>query len=152
MNSEKFTNLTFEIIDNSGNNFLEKHQLLQDRLREYNATVMPNYKVIEKLFLFKDDCEQLIAGLYGYHSFGRFCIDLLWVADDFRKERLGTKLLENLEQYAFENKILYIRVNTATFQALDFYLKNGYEILTKLPLQTNYDEQQYDHYLIKYIK
>jgi hypothetical protein len=54
-------------------------------------------------------------------------------------------------RWARKNAVLYIRLNTGSFQAPDFYLKHHYHVFAKLPLVMNSKEQQYDYYLIKYL-
>ena len=99
-----------------------------------------------------DDTNNLIAGLYGYFFWGMFYIDLLWVDEKHRKQKLGSKLLMEVEKQAAEKKALYIRVNTATFQALDFYQKNSYEVFSKLPIKFADMVDQFDYYLVKHLK
>jgi len=60
-------------------------------------------------------------------------------------------LLAKVEEYAAQKEALYVRTNTATFQALDFYLKNGYELFAKLPILVDGVKGQEDCYLIKYL-
>ena len=57
----------------------------------------------------------------------------LWVDETIRKDGWGSKLIANLEQYALSKSIANIRLETTTFQALDFYLKLGYSIFGELP-------------------
>jgi ribosomal protein S18 acetylase RimI-like enzyme len=132
--------------------FDKEYKLLQNKLRANNiARVGKDIKRKPLMLLYYDKKNNLIAGLYGYQSWGMFYIDLLWVNEDFRLQKLGTKLLKTAEEYAVKNKALYVRVNTASFQAPEFYLKNGYEIFGKLPMLVDAKEQHYDYYLVKYL-
>lgn len=44
----------------------------------------------------------------------------LWVDEKIRNDRWGSRLLQNLEQYAASKNVIGIRLETSTFQALDF--------------------------------
>jgi GNAT superfamily N-acetyltransferase len=142
-------NLNLKIITQD---FDKEYELLQNKLRASNiARTGKDIKRQPLMLLYYDEKNNLIAGLYGYLSWGMFYVDLLWVEEAFRSQNLGSKLLKTAEEYAVKNKALYIRVNTASFQAPDFYLKNGYEIFGKLPLLVDSKEQHYDYYFVKYL-
>lgn len=125
---------------------------LKKKLREYNASKIKDYNSRDYFFGYYDENDNLIAGLYACCRLGKFHIDYLWVDESFRKTGLGTKLLKQAEEIAIKNKVLYIRLNSGTFQAPDFYLKNGYQIFAKLPILTNGNEEHYDYYFVKYLK
>ncbi len=54
-------------------------------------------------------------------------IDELWVADELRGQGLGTKLMQEVEQYAASESLSGIWLWTQSWQAADFYEKLGYE-------------------------
>ena len=55
-------------------------------------------------------------------------IDILWVDEKYRENRLGTKLLKEIERIATEENCSLIHLDTFDFQAKNFYIKHGYEI------------------------
>ena len=55
-------------------------------------------------------------------------IDTLWIKEEYRKEKLGSKLLKEVEEIAKEKGCHLIHLDTFDFQAKDFYIKYGYEI------------------------
>lgn len=67
----------------------------------------------------------ILASMYGW---GCVRVDVLWVADGYRKEGLGSRLLMELEKKARQENVTLIHLDTFDFQARDFYLKNGYEL------------------------
>lgn len=79
-------------------------------------------------------------------------IDLLWVDKLYRHQGLGSNLLKMAEAYAIENKVLYARVNTGSFQAPKFYSKLGYKQFAKLPIIADTKRKHHDYYFIKYFK
>jgi ribosomal protein S18 acetylase RimI-like enzyme len=133
-------------------NIDEIHGLIKRKLVEYNTSqIGSNSRPPEKIAFAYYNNEQLIAGLYAYQSLGNFYIDLLWVDENYRHQKLGTKLLNIAKEYAEKNKALYVRVDTASFQAPEFYLKNGYECFAKLPIAVEGKEHQYNYYFVKYL-
>ena len=125
-------------------------KLLEKKLIAYNTSQIKNYKHNPVAFSYYDN-KKLIAGLFAYQFLGKFFIDLLWVDDSYRHQGLGTKLLKAAEKYATKNKALYTRVNSGSFQAPEFYLKNNYEQFAKLPLITTDKKTHYDYYFVKYL-
>ena len=126
---------------------------LRKQLKAYNISQTGDYQKKQVVFAYYKN-KKLIAGLYGYQSLGMFYIDLLWVTPDFQRQKLGTNLLSLAENFAAKNKALYIRVNTASFQALEFYLKNNYQLFAKFPLALDNKKrkkQEYDYYFVKYL-
>lgn len=140
-------NLLFVFTENCST---KASELLRNKLKNYNVSKIGAYDKQDYLFEYYQENE-LVAGLYAYFRLGVFCIDILWVAEALRQQNYGTKLLVEAEKVARELNALYIRVNTGTFQALDFYLNHHYEVFAKLPLLTKCDTLQYDYYLLKYL-
>jgi len=124
---------------------------LRNKLKAYNESKIGNYEINKYIFAYHNENNDLVAGLYAFCRTGSFHIELLWVDESLRGQKLGTKLLKQAEECARNNGAFYLKVNTASFQALDFYLKNGYEIFAKLPLLINGMDNQYDYFLVKYL-
>lgn len=81
----------------------------------------------------KDDQGIVLGGIVGEIAWDWMLIQGLWVDESIRAKGWGGKLLSALEQHSFSKKIIGIRLETTTFQALDFYLKFGYNIFGELP-------------------
>lgn len=103
-----------------------------DKLVEYNLKQVP--KMQEKKFVnitkkILDAENNIIAGCYAkMYCWNIIYIDILWVDERYRKQGLGSKLLEQIEKIAVERKCSLIHLDTFDFQAKDFYLKHGYEV------------------------
>lgn len=76
--------------------------------------------------LLRDDAGQLIAGLDGFTWGGYAMIEWLWVHGAYRRDGLGTRLVEAAELEAARRGCVVVRVNTHTFQAPGFYTGLGY--------------------------
>ena len=59
-------------------------------------------------------------------------IDILWVDEKYRKQGLGSKLLEAAESEAKARGCHSVHVDTMTWQAPEFYKKHGYKIIGEL--------------------
>jgi ribosomal protein S18 acetylase RimI-like enzyme len=57
---------------------------------------------------------------------------VLWVAERVRGRAVGTRVMEGLESVALRPGARRSRVETTSFQALDFYRKRGYEVFGQI--------------------
>lgn len=99
------------------------------RLKEYNREKVPNFP--EKVyfnFMAKDETGNIIGGIKCKVHWGWLHIDLFWVDDNYRGKGIGTNLIQQAEKEALKHNIAGAYVETADFQALDFYQKEGYTI------------------------
>jgi len=111
--------LDFEVLKKGLNDFNEAH-----------TGVLPREKIASFV---KTDQDNTLGGIIGEIKWGWLYVEGLWVADSVRTNGLGEKLLQSLEQDAFSKGITNFRLETTSFQALDFYLKQGYSVFGQLP-------------------
>jgi GNAT superfamily N-acetyltransferase len=84
-------------------------------------------------FVIKDENGNEIAGiLAGMGYWNGLEIKILWVNEAYRKEGLGTKLLNHTETMAKAKGATISMLDTFDFQAEAFYLKNGYEVVGEI--------------------
>lgn len=79
-------------------------------------------------FVIENDKGKFEAGISGFHYYGCFYIDLLFVAEKARGKGYGSKLMQKAEDLARERKCLFMAVNTMDFEAKPFYEKHGFII------------------------
>lgn len=110
-------------------------EYLVRKLVEYNLSKVQS----EQSELFIDLSQKImhdgkiIAGIIArMYCWNIIYIDTLWVDPDYRNEKLGTLLLNAVEQKALENNVHLIHLDTFDFQAKDFYEKQGYEVFGQL--------------------
>ncbi|MEL3971537.1 GNAT family N-acetyltransferase [Rossellomorea oryzaecorticis] len=107
----------------------EDSDYIRKKLIEYNmSSIDEKVKTpLEKVsFVIRDDHDEIVGGVVGETFWHHLHIDYLWVAEEYRKEGYGVKLIERLEDYA-RGKGCYLAVlDTFSFQAPDFYKKLGY--------------------------
>lgn len=60
-------------------------------------------------------------------------IDALWVEARFRNNGIGKQLMEKASQFAVQNKVREIQLNTYFKDAHDFFLSRGFEDVAIIP-------------------
>ena len=71
----------------------------------------------------------IIGGIIGGTYWGWMYVDILWVHEDHRGKGIGTKLLTEAETEAKARGCHHVHLDTMSWQAPDFYKKQGYSIL-----------------------
>jgi ribosomal protein S18 acetylase RimI-like enzyme len=110
----------------------EEINFVNDALREFNdKKVGPDNHVLLNIVEYDED-KNVIAGILGGTYWGWMHIDILWVDEKYRKQGLGSKLLEAAEEEAKKRGCHSVHVDTMSWQALDFYKKHRYKIISEL--------------------
>ena len=105
---------------------------LEDRLYEFNVARTGIADGLLLSIFVRDDAGEIAAGVYGW-TWGGCCeVRYLWVREDRRGERLGSRLLAAAEAEAVRRGCRQIVLDTHSFQAPEFYRKLGYEVLAVL--------------------
>jgi GNAT superfamily N-acetyltransferase len=102
---------------------------VRNQLIAFNAKHVPNGTYEEINLCMKNDSGAVIAGLNGAICWNWMEIDILWVDETHRGEGMGSLLLAEAERIARDNQCSFIKLNTFSFQAPDFYRKYGYEVI-----------------------
>ena len=79
-----------------------------------------------------DENQNVIAGILGGTYWGWLHIDILWVDENFRSKKIGSRLLIAAENEAKKRGCHSVHVDTMSWQAPEFYKKNGYKIISEL--------------------
>ena len=85
----------------------------------------------------RDAKKTLRGGLKGVGLCGSLYIQVLSIDPALRGQKLGTVLLQKAEAYAKSKDYSLLYLDTFSFQALPFYLKNGYQIFSEFALDGN---------------
>ncbi len=119
----------------SGNNkFLDEQ--IANKLRMFNKEKKEWFKKQgnkskqQSFYVFDGDF--LIGGAVGFVRYNWYFLDFLFVMEKYRKQKFGTKLLHQIEDFAKKEKLTGVRMETWDFQALGFYKANGYEIFGEI--------------------
>jgi len=104
---------------------------VRDRMIEFNLKHFPEelhgrYQEVN-LFL-KNTDGRIYGGIVGEICWNWIEIHLLFVEENLRKSGYGTRLLSEAEKIAREKKCDFMKLDTLSFQALDFYKQQGFEV------------------------
>ena len=83
-------------------------------------------------YVLKDPEGESVGGILGETYWDWFYIDLLWVAEEIRRQGYGTQLLEIAEEEAHVRGAKNAYLDTFSFQSPEFYYKNGYQVFGEL--------------------
>lgn len=117
-------------------------QELITELEAYNYSKLGDNHKQPIMSMIKQPNGKLVGGVFAYLSYGWCTIELLWIDEQYRGNDLATKILKKIEAFAINEGVIRFKVETGSFQALDFYKKQGFEVYAELedyPLgHTNY--------------
>jgi ribosomal protein S18 acetylase RimI-like enzyme len=80
-------------------------------------------------FFLKDDNGQTVGGLNGFCYYGCLYMDQLYIAEPYRGQGWGTKLVKMAESFGAEQKCTIFTVTTMDWEARSFYEKLGYVVI-----------------------
>lgn len=104
-----------------------KAQEIGDLIRAYNRSKREVAESEPLNLYLEDEKGNLMAGLVA-ETFGNWLeIEYLFVKEELRGQRIGSKLLQRAENEAKNRNCRFAFVNTYQFQAPDFYLSHGYK-------------------------
>jgi GNAT superfamily N-acetyltransferase len=89
---------------------------------------MANLRRRDLAVLLRDAKGRVLGGLVGHSFWGWAYIELVWLPDGLRRRGHGTRLLALAEAEARKRGCIGIRLDTASFQAPDFYPRLGFEL------------------------
>jgi GNAT superfamily N-acetyltransferase len=113
----------------------EESALIDRGLHEFNLANLGEDVIYDyaRLAVFsRDDHDHVIGGIHGELVWEWLYIRALWVNDTCRGMGIGSQLLSRLEAAALSRGFSKSHLETTDFQALGFYLKNGYEVFGEL--------------------
>ena len=115
----------------------EDEKFIANKIKEYNSKKTPLMEqvAVERIFKTMKDLEgNIIGGILSIvnHYSKSLYIDILWIKEEYRKDRYGSILMDEVEREAKEKGVYLLNLDTFDFQAKDFYIKRGYELYAVL--------------------
>lgn len=113
----------------------EEQEYLDNRLGDYNIEQVPatQQPLVVPLNYCLEDKGKIIAGINAdMYLWNILYIAILFIEKDYRKQELGSYLLNKVESQAKEMGAKLAHTDTYDFQAKDFYIKHGYEVFAIL--------------------
>lgn len=123
-------------------------QYIADELYYFNLKHFPKDlggRYEEICLYLKDDEGVVRGGILGEICWNWLEIHIFMLDEDIRKQGYGTKLLAEIEKIAVEKDCDFIKVDTLSFQALNFYQKNGYKVFGSI----DNVGRDFEHYYLK---
>ena len=105
---------------------------ISDGLDAYNKSVVPGGDWKPLWIVGRDDAGIVQAGLRRITEFDWLFVDWLWVAEPFRRQGVGSRLLTGAEAIARERRCSSCYLDTFSFQAPEFYKRHGYQEFGRL--------------------
>jgi len=104
-------------------------QVVLDGLLAFNVGYIgePNARPVA-CFLRDDDTGAVRGGLLGHVRWRWLYIAKFWLPDELRGQGHGSRLMREVERWAWAEGCLGIHLDTFEYQALPFYRKLGYEL------------------------
>ena len=96
-------------------------------LDDYNFGIVENDNHEALNIVAKADDGKIIGGILGGTYWKWLHIERFWIAGEHRGRGIGSKLLREIEKDAVARGCRNAHLETHDFQALRFYLKNGYK-------------------------
>ena len=106
---------------------------VRDSLGLFNVGVTGDSYFSPLAIFLKDERNAVLGGALGHVWGGWLDLDALWVAEPFRGEGYGAKLLRAAEDEARTQGCHGVFLTTFSFQAKPFYEKFGYEVVADIP-------------------
>ena len=101
-------------------------------LDAYNDSIAPGGDWKSLWIIGRDEAESPRAGLRGVTAYDWLFVIWLWVAEPFRRQGVGSRLLSGAEAIARERRCSSCYLDTFSFQAPEFYKRHGYHEFGRL--------------------
>lgn len=95
-------------------------------LNEHNKAQAGDPQHVPLWLLARDNAGKVQGGVLGQTYWSWCVIDVLAVAEPYRRQGIGSRLLAKAEEIARGRGCIGVRLDTVSFQAPDFYRRHGY--------------------------
>ena len=106
---------------------------VRESLALFNVAVTGDSYYSPLAIFLKDERGAVLGEAVGHVWGGWLDLDALWVAEPFRRQGYGAKLLRAAEDEARTQGCHGVFLTTFSFQALPFYEKFDYEVVADIP-------------------
>lgn len=115
-----------EIIQSNGQ---EERDFIRSKVIDHNMQKLAGSASMPKEeagFIVRGSGGEILGGVTGTAYWGHMHIDFLWVDPLCRGQRIAEQLMQAIEQYSRERQYRLLVVDTFSFQAPEFYKKQGF--------------------------
>lgn len=110
----------------------EDSQVIRNGIDTYNAAMGVPFDWVPLALFVRDPQGVILGGLTGGTYWNWLYVALLWLHEEVRRQGLGSQLLARAEQEGLRRGCHHAFLDTTSFQALPFYLKQGYQLYAQL--------------------
>ncbi|HAT8176255.1 TPA: GNAT family N-acetyltransferase [Legionella pneumophila] len=103
----------------------QQDKIIRDGIVNFNAPFTGTKP--ERYSIYVKDNEDIIGGAIVYAHKSSIYVDVLWIKEEYRGLGIGAQLLRSVEAEAIKRGIPASTLDTFSFQAERFYLKQGYQ-------------------------
>jgi GNAT superfamily N-acetyltransferase len=107
--------------------------VIMDGVRAYDLSRI-GYRDFRRLAVAVRDRQtgKVVGGLYGRSEFGLVYVDWLFLPEDLRRARIGSRVLALAEEEGRRRGCTHIALTTLSVEAPGFYKKQGYAVAATL--------------------
>ncbi|MBU3131004.1 GNAT family N-acetyltransferase [Clostridium gasigenes] len=127
----------------------EDISVILNNLIKYNLAHIELREVKPIAIFVNDENDNKIGGISAETHGNWLEVSFLWVDEKLRGQKIGSKLLKDVEVEAIKRGCKYSFLDTFSFQAKDFYVKLGYKEVFTLE---DYPLTSKRHYFVKRLK
>jgi GNAT superfamily N-acetyltransferase len=131
-----YADLTSIKVDNNENTVtltneaIEKYQkIIDQKVKQFNQTYQINDEIIKRFDIAALEDQQCIGGIQCELYENLLYVDRLVVDKTYRKNHVGTELMNRAIEFAKLNNCQVIELGTTSFQAKPFYEKFGFKVV-----------------------
>lgn len=110
-------------------------EIIRQGIRNFNFEKHPEHPIFQQyrkkgytdtfgFYALQDD--QVIGGMIAHKKMQWLDVDILYVNQNFRKNRVGSHLIDKASEYCKQEDLVGIHLYTLDFQAKGFYEKQGF--------------------------
>ena len=104
-------------------------KIVAEGLNRYNESKLGKSQTIPVASFARDESGRVVGGISGWVFWDWLYIDKVWVDEAVRGRGIGSHLVLEAERMAREKGVDRSHLGTGSFQALDFYLRLGYQVV-----------------------
>lgn len=101
-------------------------------IHNYNMQQVGGSNPQRLCFVLLEEDQEIVGGVIGEIHWDWLWLDLIWVREDLRGHGYGQRLLTAIEDGARNHGARNVYLDTFSFQAPGFYVKNGYHVFGEL--------------------
>lgn len=128
-------------LNNNDKNYV-RNKMIEFNLKHFPDDLKGRYQEVN-LYV-KNADGQIFGGIVSEICWNWMEVHYLFVNEQLRKLGYGKKLLHEAEKIAKEKACDFIKLDTLSFQALDFYKKQGFEVYGEIQ-----NAGRHTHYYLK---